>query len=89
MIKIKKSNCNAIHDFAVHNERQIINGTKLKALYFLIQKKGEIIETKDENLKGLKCLEYQKGIYIAIKHKPVKKNSFFPCMIKTIQLTQL
>lgn len=89
MINIKKSNCNAINDFAVHNTRQIIYGTKLEALYFLIQKKGEIIETKDENLKGLKCLEYQKGVYIAIKHNPIKENSFFPCMIKTIQLTQL
>lgn len=88
-VTINNRNKWAIHDFAVLNQQERITGIKLESLYKLIQSKGEPIETKDPNLSGLKCLEYDAGQYVAIKHTPTKRNSFFPCMLKTYHLTEL
>ncbi len=87
---IKESNRWAIHDFSVLNQQQRITGTKLKALHKLIQMKGEPIKAEgNEQINGVKALEYEKGTFVAIIHTPVKKGSFFPCMLKTINLKNL
>ena len=88
-VNIKPSNKWAIHDFALLNQQQRITGTKLEALYKLIQTKGETMRTKDEQLKGVKCLQYSSGEYVAIIHTPTQKGKFFPCMIKTVHLAEL
>jgi hypothetical protein len=87
--KIKPSNVWAIHDFSLLNQSHRITGNKLIALYRLIQKKGEPIQTEDEELKGVNVLEYDSGKYIGFIHTPIKKGSFFPCKLKTINLTTL
>lgn len=87
-VKIKEQNKWAIHDFCI-GQTQRITGNKLKALYYLIQSKGEPMETKDKELNGVKVLEYTEGQYIGLIHTPIKKGIFFPCKLKTIQLTTL
>jgi hypothetical protein len=80
----------AIHDFSVLNQQQRITGTKLQALYKLIQKKGEPIKAEgNELINGVKALEYDKGCFVAMIHTPIKKASFFPCMLKTINLKHI
>jgi hypothetical protein len=88
-VNIKKSNQWAIHDaFMLANDTRM-TGNKLIALYKLIQKKGEPIKTNDENLKGVKALEYKKDNFIAMIHTPFKKGCFYPCKLKKIVLTVL
>ena len=86
---ISESNKWAIHDFAVLNNRERIQGGKLKALHKLIQSKGEIVETSsDHRLKDQKVLEYDKGSYIGLKRTGFGKG-FFPCKIDIITLQRL
>jgi len=87
-VRINERNKWAIHDFCQGNTHRI-TGTRLKALHRLVQKKGEPMQTKDEQLSGVKVLEYTSGSYVGFIHEPYKKDSFFPCKIKTIQLTNL
>ena len=90
---IKEENRNSIKDFAAHGAGGNMQGSKLKALYSLIQKKGEAIET--ENIQdghkwvGVKALEFAKGEYIALKHLPVKKGCFFPCALRQLHMVAL
>jgi hypothetical protein len=81
---IKSANCHAIKNFAT--DSSVIQGTKLNALYLLIQKKGEVMNTEDKKLNGVKCLEFNPGEYVAMIHTPCKKGFFFPCMLKTYHL---
>lgn len=91
MIQIKKSNYWAIHDFVNHSTQTILQGSKLEALHRLIQNKGEPMETEREDFKGVKVLDYSngKGSFIGLIVTQVKKDSFYPCKIKTISLQQL
>lgn len=86
---IKKSNANAIKDFAQFGNRKIIQGRKLEALYNLIQKKGKPMKTKDEKLKNVKVLEYKEGEYIGIIRKEFNTDKFFPCKLSIVLLTKL
>lgn len=88
-VHIKESNKWAIHDFSLHNATQRITGNKLIALYRLTQKKGEPIKSNDPQLKGVMILEYEPKKFIGFIHTPIKKGSFFPCKLKTINLTTL
>lgn len=88
--QINERNYWAIHDFSLLNQQKRITGTKLEALYKLIQKKGEPIQAEgNEEINGIKALEFSKGSFVAIVHTPIKKGSFFPCKIKTIHLQTL
>lgn len=89
MVNIKEANYFAIKEFALFANYSRINGTKLHALYRLIQKKGEPIKSNDKNLAGVKCLEFDKGEYVAIIHTPFKKGCFFPCKLRQIHLQRL
>lgn len=87
---INERNKWAIHDFSVLNQQQRITGTKLKALYRLIQIKGEPIKApSNKEINGVKALEYDKGSFVAMIHTPIKKGSFFPCKLKTINLQHI
>ena len=85
---IKEQNYWMIKDFAIDNSRRPeVQGNKLKALYNLVQKKGTAIITKDEKLEGVKVLEFGEGEFIGFKR--TGGSSFYPCVLKTILLTDL
>lgn len=87
---INERNKWAIHDFSVLNQEQRIRGTKLQALYKLIQMKGEPIKApSNKEINGVKALEYEKGSFVAIIHTPFKAGKFFPCKLKTINLQNI
>jgi hypothetical protein len=56
-----------------------IQGARLIALHRLIQSRGETIQTEDRKLNGEKAYRFSETEYIAIKHRPTNKDSFFPC----------
>lgn len=85
---IKEANYWSIYDFAMHRNRPEMQGNKLKALFKLIELKGEPIETNDQKLFGLKALQIKEGEFVAIKRTAVNK-SFYPCMLQTYLLTYL
>ena len=84
---IKPRNMWAIKDFA-HSRTGDIEGSRLIALYKLIQKRGEPIKSNDPRFDGVKALCFSEGEHIAMKRTgPTDK--FYPCAIKTILLTEL
>jgi hypothetical protein len=85
-LNIKKSNYWAIHDWAVLNQSNRIQGSKLIALIALIDKKGEPLKTSYKDWKGVKAIEYSHGCYVAIK-KEISNIS--ETKIKILTLTQL
>jgi hypothetical protein len=89
LVNIKEANYWAIYDFANGRNRPEMQGTKLQALFKLIQKKGEEITTQDTKLNGIKALQISGSEFIAITRTPVTKQSFYPCMLKTYLLTTL
>jgi hypothetical protein len=68
--------------------RSEVQGDKLKAIYRLIQSKGEPIKTEREELNGVKAYQFADGEYIAMK-RTGPKDTFYPCALKTILLTDL
>ena len=88
MIHLKEQNKKDINSFAFGGQPPKMQGTKLQALYNLIQKKGEPIESDDENLNGVKALKISESEYVGMIHTPVKA-TFYPCKLKTIILTTL
>jgi hypothetical protein len=91
MITLKKQNYWILKDIGLRGieSRPEAQGEKLKAIYKLIQKKGEPIKTSDPILNGVKALEFADGEYLAMKKTSIRKGSFYPCAIKTILLTKL
>lgn len=88
--KINERNKWAIHDFSVLNQQNRITGSKLVALYKLIQKRGEPIQSSEnKEINGIKAIEYEKGCFVAMIHTPFKKGCFYPCKLKTINLQTL
>lgn len=88
--KIKTQNYFMLKDIGLRGieARQEAQGDKLKAIFRLIQKRGEPIKSNDKRFHDLKALEFGPGEYIAMKRTgPTDK--FFPCAIKTILLTTL
>jgi len=66
-------------------------GKRIEAIYKLIQSKGTPIKsdfTGKENFNGVMCYEIEEGEYIAIK-KTGSKDSFFPCSIQLLSITDL
>lgn len=86
-IALKPANVEQILNFA-NNNPLAIEPTKLKALYALIQKKGEPIETEDPKLNGVFCLRITKNQLIAIK-RIGPKDKFFPCALNTYLLNEI
>lgn len=86
MVNLKESTQKNILNFITKEGESNIIGLRLLALYKLIQKVGEPIKTNDENMKGLMCLQFIEGQYIAIKKTSFKMGSFFPCKIVTYHL---
>jgi len=87
---IKTSNYWAIHDFALHNVQSIVIGTKLEALYRLVQRKGEVIDwSSSEKFKGVKVLNYGNECFIGFIRTGFKDDSFYPCKLKIICLQSL
>ncbi len=82
MIYLKKKNRWLIHQFAIMGMTQKIQGSKLEALHRLIQIKGEPIEAEGD-LNGIMALEFAEGQYVAMRHKPVKKENFYPWKLTT------
>lgn len=85
MIKLKAKHRWAITHFAQENDRSYFRGAKLEALHRLIQRRGEEIFT-DGDLRGVKALEFNKGDFVAMIHRPYNAPSFFPCKLHTIHL---
>lgn len=85
---IKEQNYHMIKDFVQFHNRPEMQGIKLFALYTLIQKKGEQIESNDERFNNIKALRISKEEYIAIK-RTGSTNNFYPCALTTIIFTQL
>jgi hypothetical protein len=90
-VKIKEQNYWILHDIGLYGiqSRSEVHGNKLKAIYKLIQKRGEPIKTNDPKIEGVMALEFGDGEYIAMKKTSYKKGHFFPCAIKTIHLKSL
>ncbi len=88
---IKESNYWMLKDIGLRGieSRKEVQGDKLKAIFRLIEKRGEPIKTTDPKLSDLKALEFGDGEYIAMKRTGYKTGSFYPCAIKTILLTNL
>lgn len=86
---IKERNQWSIRDFATRQLTRDIQGTKLQALYKLIQMKGEPIKSEDAKLNGVMALRFSERELIAIKKTPIKPDSFYPCMMQTYILTLL
>ena len=89
-INIKKSNYWILYDFASGQHRSEMQGTKLAAVYKLIQKKGEPMQCKDnETLHGVKALQISDCEHIAMIRTSFNNKGFYPCKLKTILLTCL
>lgn len=86
--KIKSKNYDLICMFAKGLQPKEMHGTKLQALYKLIQITGDIVEADDKNLNGLKAMEIKPGEWVAMKRTSVR-DSFYPCTLKTFILTKL
>jgi len=65
-----------------------IVGSKLIALYNLIQKKGEPMVSEDKRYNGVKVIWYSKTDGVGFIRQSTGK-SFFPCVLRTIQITKL
>jgi len=87
-VYIKKSNYWMLYDFVRNRIRPEMQGTKLKAVFKLIESKGEPIETDCNKLKGVKALQIAEGEYIAMKRTGIN-GSFYPCCLQTYLLTEL
>lgn len=88
-INLKQQNINEIDRFIKNHFNTTIQGTKLQALYKLIQNKGKTVQCKENSkLNGKKVLEYKTGSYICL-HRVGSTKSFFPCSISIIQLTDI
>ncbi len=88
MVRIKTQTYWSIVDFCNNRNRAEMQGDKLKALYTLIQRKGEPIKSNDDLLNGLKALQISECEYVAIK-RTGRNETFYPCVLKTILLTSL
>lgn len=81
MIKLSEKNYYSImgHD---------LSGSKLEALYKLIEKKGSLVESnKIDSLNGKKALQISNTDYVTIIRTGGK--SFYPCSIKIVIFTKL
>lgn len=87
-VNIKEANYWSIYDFAMSRNRPEMQGNKLRALFKLIELKGEPIQTNDEKLQGVKALQISEREYIAMQRTPIK-DSFYPCVLRTYLLTKL
>lgn len=85
---IKEANYWCISDFAKGYRRPEMQGTKLQALFKLIQTKGEVVTTENKDLNGMKALEIKPGEWVAIKRTAIR-DSFYPCTLRTFILTKL
>ena len=88
MTNILKQNYQIIKSFSFGGQPMEMKGNKLKALFKLIENKGELIETDDNKLSGLKALAIADCEYIAINRTAIQ-DSFYPCILKTYLLTSL
>ncbi len=84
ILYLKESNKKLINDFfTTEHGKDKIQGSKLEALYNLIQKKGEAIETTEKKLKNIKALNIGGGIYITLVRTSFNNKSFYPCALKS------
>ena len=87
---IKTSNYCAIHDVALLGNWSRVQGTKLQALYHLVQRRGKVLEgPNDSRYKGIKVLEYGNGCYIGFIRTAYKADTFFPCKLHVVSLQEL
>ena len=87
---IKASNYWAIHDVALLGNWSRVQGTKLQALYHLVQRRGKVLEgPHDIKYKGIKVLEYGEGCYIGFIRTAYNKDTFFPCKLHVVSLQEL
>lgn len=89
-VNLKQQNYWILHDIAMRGlgSRKEAVGTKVNAIYKLIQAKGETVSSDDPKHNGLKALEISEGEFIAMK-RTGPKDTFFPCSIQTIHLQNL
>jgi len=87
-VNIKESNYWSIYDFAMSRHRPEMQGNKLKALFRLIEKRGEPIQTEDVKLNGLKALQIKPGEWVTME-RTATNNSFYPCKLRTYLLTAI
>ena len=74
----------------VRGEASPLQGTKLKALYKLIQAKGQTVTTNDteSKLNGLKAIEIEPQTFVAISRRAVGPD-FYPCSMQFHLMTEL
>lgn len=82
---INDSNCKTIINFVKNLDCSEMQGNKLKALFKLIDLKGEAITTEYQKLKGLKALRIKEGLFVAMKRTAINGN-FYPCKMETYLL---
>ncbi len=89
-VLIKASNYWAIHDLALLENWSRVQGTKLQALYHLVQCRGKVLEgPNDSRYKGIKVLEYGEGCYIGFIRTAYNKDTFFPSKLHVVSLQEL
>lgn len=86
-INLKPNNYRQIVDH-VQKRSNDLQGSKMHALYKLIEKKGETIQTEFNKLAGVKALQISPAEFIAIKRVGGAKN-FYPCCLQTYLLTSI
>jgi hypothetical protein len=84
---IKPKNLKLIQNMIHNIPGEAIQGTKLEALFNLIQKKGETVTEGEKTVLNQKALEIQKGTFLMMIRTGSKSN-FFPCSIKSYILTE-
>lgn len=86
---MKPANIAAVLQFAA-GDPSPVQGSKLKALYTLIQKAGEPVTTTDEKspLKGIKALRLTADTFIVLSRRAVGPD-FFPCSMQIHLMTEL
>lgn len=87
---IKGSNYWAIHDLALLGNWSRVQGTKLQALYHLVQYRGKVLDgPNDSRYKGIKVMDYGNGCYIGFIRTAYNTDNFFPCKLHVVSLQEL
>ena len=88
-VNLSAKNVALIHNVATGKTPESFYGIGYKALYELIQRKGDVVESTDKLYDGIKALRYKPGFSIAIIRDMDNGVDFYPCRLRTICLEDI
>ena len=91
VINLKPTTVQEILSFVHGQQPERMQGSRLKALYSLIQSKGEPISADNKRLNGQKALKIKDNLWIALVRTSSVQNSeqFYPCRLDSFLLESL